>query len=123
MAEGWGRALKGEKYNFFSAGTKKHGMNPWAVKVMQEVGIDISKHQSKKASELGNAQMEYVFTVCPDACENRPAFPGSEIVHVGFDDPPRLAKGMQDEEEILQVYRRVRDEIKDFVNKIEQYLV
>lgn len=122
MAEGWGRALKSNLFNFFSAGTKKHGLNPYAVKVMQEVGVDISTHQSKITDELPKVNMDYVFTVCSDAHENCPFFPGGKIIHVGFDDPPRLTKEMQDEQEKLSAYRRVRDEIKEMVMNIEDYM-
>lgn len=122
MAEGFGKALKGDKFNFYSAGTKKHGLNPYAIKVMSEVGIDISTHESNTTDELPDVTMDFVFTVCSDAHENCPFFPGGRIIHVGFDDPPRLTKEMSDEEEILKVYRRVRDEIKTFVNSIEFHM-
>lgn len=121
MAEGWGKALKADSFNFFSAGTKKHGLNPNAVKVMQEAGVDISNHESKITDELPDSKMDFVFTVCSDAHENCPFFAGGKIIHVGFDDPPKLTKDMTDEEEILAVYRRVRDEIKDMVTNIEKY--
>jgi arsenate reductase len=120
MAEGWGKALKADSFNFYSAGTKKHGLNPNAVKVMQEVGIDISQHQSNTTDEFPELKMDFVFTVCSDAHENCPFFPGGKVVHIGFDDPPRLTKEMKDEEEILSVYRRVRDEIKEMVMNIEK---
>lgn len=122
MAEGWGKSLMGNKFNFYSAGTKKHGLNERAVKVMMESDIDISKHESNITSELPESHMDFVFTVCSDAHENCPYFPGGKVIHVGFDDPPRLTKGMSDEEEILNVYRRVRDEIKEFVTNIETYM-
>lgn len=122
MAEGWGRALKGEKFNFFSAGTKKHGLNQNAIKVMREVGIDMSDHISNTVEELPDVKMDFVITVCSDAHENCPYFPGGKIIHHGFDDPPRLTKSMENEEQILEVYRRVRDEIKEFVINIETYL-
>lgn len=122
MAEGWGKYLKGEKYNFYSAGTKKHGLNQRAVKVMAESGVDISKHESNTTEELGDVKMDLVITVCSDAHENCPFFPGGQIVHIGFDDPPRLTKDMTDEEEILNIYRRVRDEIRVVVNNLEQFL-
>ena len=121
MAEAWGRALKGEKFNFFSAGTKKHGLNPNAVKVMGEVGIDMSQHYSKTTEELPDMKVDIVFTVCSDAHENCPFFSAGKVIHVGFDDPPRLTQAMKDEEEVLAVYRRVRDEIKTFVENIEKY--
>lgn len=122
MAEGWGKALKGESFQFFSAGTKKHGLNPRAIQVMKEAGVDISNHESNTTDELSESQMDVVFTVCSDAHENCPFFPGGKIVHVGFDDPPRLTANMENEEDILAVYRRVRDEIKTFVDNMEEYL-
>jgi len=93
-----------------------------AVEVMKEAGVDISSHQSKTTSELPDVKMDYVFTVCSEANENCPFFPGGKVVHVGFDDPPRLTKGMVDQEEILSVYRRVRDEIKIMVENIEDLM-
>ncbi len=122
MAEGWGHALKGDLYNYYSAGTKKHGLNPRAVAVMREAGLDISTHESNTTDELSHIAMDYVFTVCSDAHENCPYFPGGQIIHVGFDDPPRLTNDMNNEEEILAVYRRVRDEIKEMVSSIEKYM-
>lgn len=122
MAEGWGKAFKADSFNFYSAGTKKHGLNPNAVKVMQEAGVDISSHQSNTTDELPKVTMDYVFTVCSDAHENCPFFPGGKIIHVGFDDPPRLTKDMEDEEQKLSVYRRVRDEIEKMVMNIEGYM-
>ncbi|MEZ4741688.1 MAG: arsenate reductase ArsC [Bdellovibrionota bacterium] len=122
MAEGWGKALKADTFSFYSAGTKKHGLNPHAVKVMQEAGIDISHHESNTTEELPDEKMDFVFTVCSDAHENCPFFPGGKIIHVGFDDPPRLTKGMSNEEEIFSVYRRVRDEIKAMITNIEDYM-
>ena len=122
MAEGWGKALKSDQFNFYSAGTKKHGLNPNAIRVMSEVDIDITTHESNTTDELPKVTMDYVFTVCSDAHENCPYFPGGKIIHMGFEDPPRLTKEMTAEEEILPVYRRVRDEIKDFVSHIEKYM-
>lgn len=122
MAEGWGKALKGNEFNFYSAGTKKHGLNLNAVRVMKEAGVDISSHESNTTDELPDVTMDFVFTVCSDAHENCPYFPGGEIIHVGFDDPPRLTKDMNDEDEILPVYRRFRDEIKEMVMNIEKYM-
>lgn len=124
MAEGFGRSLHNEKYQFFSAGTKKHGLNPYAVAVMKEIGIDISNQESNTVDEISQS-IDYVFTVCSDAHENCPYFPAkSKIIHIGFDDPPKLTSHLDDErlEEKLNVYRRVRDEIKSFVTNIEEYL-
>ena len=122
MAEGWGNKLKGEKYNFFSAGTKKHGLNQNALKVMSEVGVDISNYKSKTTEELPDVQIDFVITVCSDANENCPYFPGGEVIHKGFDDPPRLTQSMSNDEHVLEVYRRVRDEMKEFIMSLELYL-
>jgi arsenate reductase len=89
---------------------------------MQEAGVDISSHESNTTDELPKINMDFVFTVCSDAHENCPYFPGGKIIHTGFDDPPRLTKEMTDEEEILDVYRRVRDEIKTMVVNIEKFM-
>lgn len=121
MAEGWGSTLKGEEFNFYSAGTKKHGLNANAVKVMQEAGVDISSNTSKTTDEILDVVMDYVFTVCSDANENCPIFPHGKVIHFGFDDPPRLAANLEGEE-ALKTYRRVRDEIKEFVLEIEKHL-
>jgi arsenate reductase len=119
MAEGWARALKGDAVEAYSAGIEKHGMNPHAVKVMAEAGVDISKHFSKTPTELGPVKFDYVVTVCGHADENCPIFPGNtKVVHVGFEDPPTLTKHLPDGEEKLAVYRRVRDEIRGFVEKL-----
>lgn len=122
MAEGWARKYWGEEFNVFSAGTKKHGMNERAIKVMQEAGIDISSHYSKTVEELPKVTFHYVITVCDSAHENCPYFPGGRVIHVGFQDPPSLMQDMIDEEEILKVYRRVRDEIESFIINMKQDL-
>ena len=122
VAEGWGKHLKNDEYNFYSAGTKKYGLNSLAVKVMAEVGVDIKDHESKTVEELPDVSMDYVVTVCSDAHETCPVFSGGKVFHVGFDDPPRLTSDMTDEEETLNVYRRLRDEIKQMVIEIEMYL-
>ena len=121
MAEGWGRALQSDRFNFYSAGTKKHGLNPLAVNVMKEVGVDISSHTSKTTEELSDVNMDLVITVCSDAHENCPYFPGTQVIHIGFDDPPRISQGMNDGEEVISVYRRVRDEIKEMVLNLNKY--
>ncbi len=116
MAEGWARHLKSEEFDAYSAGTSPHGMNASAIKVMKEVGIDITTQHSKHIDELKGVPLDYVVTVCDHANETCPVLPGSsKKVHVGFDDPPRLAKNAKTEEEALNFYRRVRDEIKAFV--------
>lgn len=118
MAEGFCRKFWGDRFNVYSAGTKKHGMNERAMKVMQEAGVDISSHYSKTTSELPGILFDYVITVCDSARENCPYFPGGKIIHVGFQDPPLLTKDMTNEEEILSVYRRVRDEIKETIKNL-----
>jgi len=116
MAEGWARALKRGTIDAYSAGIDTHGMNPRAVQVMAEAGIDISGHHSKLLDELDDVAFDYVVTVCSHAHEMCPRFPGeAKVVHVGFDDPPKLAKDAKTEEEALGHYRRVRDEIRAFV--------
>ena len=116
MAEGWCRHLKGDIIEAYSAGIETHGLNPYAVKVMAEAGVDISGHKSKLLTELNGIDFDYVVTVCGHAHETCPFFPAkAKVVHVGFDDPPKLAKDLTDEEEILNCYRLVRDEIQKFV--------
>ena len=123
MAEGWARHLKGEVIEAYSAGIEKHGINPHAVKVMAEAGVDISKQYSKTTAEIGPVQFDCVVTVCGHASENCPIFPGkAKKIHVGFEDPPRLTKDMPDGEAKLAVYRGVRDEIRRFVETLPDAL-
>lgn len=123
MAEGWARSLKGDLLEPYSAGLETHGLNPYAVKVMAEEGVDISNHKSKLLSELENIDFDYVITVCDNAHETCPFFPGhAKIIHAGFDDPPHMAKGLTVEEDKLNCYRQVREEIKNFVRKMPQNL-
>ena len=116
MAEGWARALRGELVDAYSAGTNPHGLNPLAVRAMREAGVDISNHLSRRPDEIG-VDFDVVVTVCDSAHEACPVFPGARVVHVGFDDPPRLAKGLSDDD-AMPHYRRVRDEIRAFVATI-----
>jgi len=122
MAEGWCRKLWSERYECFSAGTQKHGMNQRAIKAMQMAGVDISSHYSKTTDELPGVNFDYVVTVCDAAKEACPYFPGGTIVHVGFQDPPKLTKDMTDEAEIMAIYCRVRDEIKLAIEQLPQHL-
>jgi len=123
MAEGWARHLKDAEIEAFSAGVETHGLNPKAVQVMAEAGVDISGHQSQNISEFMDVPLDVVVTVCGHAHESCPVFPGStRVVHVGFDDPPALAKGAATEEETLDCYRRVRDEIRAFVEALPDAL-
>src|ERR1041385_8053991 len=119
MAEGWARHLKGDSVEACSAGIEKHGMNPYAVQVMAEAGVDISGQRSKTVADLGSIPFDYVVTVCSHANEHCPVFPGTaRVVHVGFDDPPALTRQTADGEDKLAVYRRVRDEIRTFIETL-----
>jgi len=123
MAEGWARHLKGDVIEPYSAGLEPRGLDPRAVKVMAEVGVDISAHRSKHVDEVRDISFDWVVTVCDDARERCPVFPGnSQIVHVAFDDPPRLAEEATNEQEVLNSYRRVRDEIRAFVEGLPENL-
>jgi arsenate reductase len=123
MAEGWARHLKGDVIEAYSAGIERHGLNAYAVQVMTEAGVNISGHRSKHLDELADIVFDYVVTVCSHAHESCPVFPGkTKVVHVGFDDPPRLAKEAASEEAALDAYRRVRDEIRAFVQTLPDSL-
>ncbi|HON13551.1 MAG TPA: arsenate reductase ArsC [Treponema sp.] len=123
MAEGWARHLKGDLFEVYSAGVEAHGLNPIAVKVMAEAGVDISAHRSKLVTELLDKGIDYVVTVCDHAAEACPRFPGkAKVIHHSFQDPPALAKTAKSEEEVLSIYRRVRDEIRDFVKTLPEAL-
>ncbi len=123
MAEGWARHLKADSIEATSAGIEAHGMNARAVKAMAEAGVDIASHRSKRVEEVLAIPFDYVVTVCGHANEHCPLFPGkAKIVHVGFDDPPQLAPNAQTEEEALAPYRRVRDEIRDFIETLPEAL-
>lgn len=117
MAEGWARALKSKEIDAYSAGTNPHGLNPLAVRAMREAGVDISGHASKRPEDIG-VPFDVVVTVCDSAHESCPVFPGARVVHVGFDDPPRLAKGAANDDEAMPHYRRVRDEIRAFIERL-----
>lgn len=119
MAEGWARALKADEIDAYSAGVEAHGLNPLAVRVMAEAGVDISRYTSKRVSEVADIPFDVIVTVCDRARESCPVFPGTaRVVHHGFDDPPSLARGVTDEERTLDIYRRVRDEIREFVESL-----
>jgi arsenate reductase (thioredoxin) len=123
MAEGWARHLKGEVIEAYSAGIETHGLNPIAVKVMAEAGVDISRQRSKHVDELKAIEFDCVITVCDNAQESCPLFPGkTKVVHAGFDDPPRLARNSKTQEETLEHYRRVRDEIRGFIAALPDLL-
>ena len=123
MAEGLCRHLRGDQIEATSAGVERHGLNPLAVKVMAEIGIDISNHRSKTTAELAGQDFDYVITVCDHAHESCPIFAArTAIIHQGFDDPPRLAEQAATEEEALAHYRRVRDEIRAYILTLPQSL-
>jgi arsenate reductase len=113
MAEGWARHLLGDTVEPHSAGTEPHGVDPRAVRVMGEAGVDISSHRSKHVRELEGTEFDLVVTLCASAAGACPVFPGgTRVLHHGFDDPARAAGS---DEEQLAEFRRVRDEIRDFV--------
>lgn len=123
MAEGWARHLKGDSVDACSAGIAPAGLSARAVEVMAEAGVDISGQRSKHVDELKSVEFDYVVTVCGQANENCPVFSGkTKVVHVGFDDPPRLAAHAETEQQALDHYRRVRDEIRDFVRTLPEAL-
>ena len=127
MAEGWARELKGDIIESYSAGIEAHGLNPKAVKVMAEAGVDISEQRSKLVDDLTDVDFDYVVTVCDHAHESCPIFPGkAQVVHAGFEDPPRMEEELAlkgaSEEEQLDCYRKVRDQIRSYVETLPKYL-
>ena len=124
MAEGWARHLQQDSIMPYSAGIEPHGLNPRAVQVMQEAGVDISSLASQHVDEFKDVDLDYVVTVCDHAHEHCPNFGGvTKVVHVGFEDPPRWAREAQTEKEALDCYRRVRDEIRDFIRTLPAFLL
>ena len=120
MAEGWARHLRGGEIEPASAGVAPHGVDPRAVAVMREAGIDLAGQRSKHVDELAGERFDLVATVCDSARESCPVLPGARrTVHRSFDDPPRLAAGAAGEDEALAPYRRVRDEIREWVAGLE----
>lgn len=123
MAEGWARHLKAGVIEPYSAGVQPAGLSRTAVRVMGEAGVDISGQRSKHVDELAAMPLDYVVTVCDKARESCPVFPGAtKVIHRSFDDPPHLAAGATTEEERLTAYRRVRDEIRDFIATLPEAL-
>lgn len=119
IAEGWARYLHGDVLEPYSAGIEVHGMNRNAVKVMEEAGIDIASHRSKHLEDIKDIPFDAIITVCDHAHETCPFFPGTaKRIHAGFDDPPRLAQSINDPEKKLDCYRKVRDEIRDFIAQL-----
>jgi len=113
MAEGLVKALYPDRYEAFSAGTEPSGVNPYAIKVMAEIGIDISRNRAKGVNEFVNMEFDYVVTVCDHARQTCPFFPGGkELLHQGFEDPAAF-EGNEDEK--IAAFRRLRDEIRDWI--------
>ena len=127
MAEGWTRHLKGEVVDAYSAGIETHGLNPHAVKVMAEAGVDITLQRSENIKALAAQKWDIVGPVCGHAHEPCPVFPADcRVIHVGFEDPPKMARDLAEEgaseEEQMNCYRKVRDEIKAFVETLPEAL-
>jgi len=123
MAEGLTRHLKSDLIAPYSAGVDPGEMNLRAVKSMAEIGIDISGGFPKTIESLGHIAFDYVITLCDQANESCPLFPGkTKRLHWGFEDPPKLAENAATEDEAMDHYRRVRDEIKVFVEKLPDVL-
>ena len=123
MAEGWTRHLSGDAFEVSSAGIEARGLDRRAVAVMAEVGVDISRQRSTCLEELGEREFDHVITVCDHAHEQCPVFPArTRVLHAGFDDPPQQARGARTEAEALVHYRRVRDEIRQFVATLPEAL-
>ena len=122
MAEAWAKHLwRDSDFRFYSAGIETHGMNPNAVQVMQEVGVDMQGQYSKTLDQLSGVNIDVVFTVCSHADETCPVLDmGTSKIHVGFDDPPKMAKSAPDPEAALDCYRQVRDQIKTFIENLPQ---
>ncbi len=124
MAEGWAKHLQAAALEPFSAGIEQHGLNPMAIKVMAEVGIDISAQKSKLTTDLTGINFDYIVAVCEQAATSCPAFPGpGKFVRKSFPDPPKMAAGKDTEKEKLECYRKVRDEIRDFVKGLPENLL
>jgi arsenate reductase (thioredoxin) len=123
MAEGWARHLRGDVIEPYSAGIEARGLNASAVRVMAEAGVNIAGQRSKRLDELEGVRFDCVVTLCDDAQEHCPVFPGrTKAVHMGFDDPPVLARDARSDEEALAHYRRVRDEIRAFIETLPESL-
>ena len=123
MAEAWVHRLKGDSITAYSAGVSPKGIDPRAIKAMAEVDIDISANASKDLDAVAGIEFDYVITLCDHANESCPFFPGNtKRIHKGFDDPPKLAESAASEEEAMDHYRRVRDEIKTYIESFPEGL-
>ena len=122
MAEGWARHLLKDQFESYSAGTAPTRVDPYAIRVMAEAGVDISRHYAKSINDIRGVDFDYVVTVCDEAHEQCPYSPARVAVfHQDFDDPPALAQA-KDEQEALGIYRHVRDEIRRFIEELPRVL-
>ena len=120
MAQGWAEQLKGDLVEVFSAGTAPVKVNQRAIKVMAEAGVDISSHTSKHLDDLAGIDFDYIITVCDNAKEQCPVYPGgTKIIHKSFDDPAGITGT---EEQVTAEFRRIRDEIRQFVQTLPDSL-
>ncbi len=123
MAEGWAKHLLADSIEAYSAGVEMHGLNPHAVKVMAEGGVDLTSHKSQLLDEFDLRAFDHIITVCDHAHESCPIVPSNcQVIHRSFADPPHLAENFSDEDEKLQCYRKVRDEIKEYVQNLPELL-
>jgi arsenate reductase len=123
MAEAFSRHLIKDRIDAYSAGIAPKDVDPQAIKAMSEIGIDISHQQSKSTDNVKDMKFDFVITLCDNAQKTCPTFPAkTSVFHMGFDDPPKLAANCRDEDEALGHYRRVRDEIKIFVEQLPDIL-
>lgn len=119
MAEAWTRHLLGDRFDALSAGIAPHGVDPHMVTVMHEAGVDITRQHSKSITDIETQHSDLVVTVCDKAAAACPVFPDAlRTLHHAFDDPPRLARTARSADDTLQTYRRVRDQIRDFVETL-----
>ena len=114
MAEGLLNAFHGDSYEGYSAGVTPTKVNPYVIKAMKEIGVDISGNRSKSIEEFRGKTFNYVVTVCDSAREACPFFPGEKVIHQAFDDPNGFTGS---EEEIMKGTRKVREEIKEWIKK------
>ena len=120
MAEGWAKQLKGDVIEAYSAGVWPAGVNPRTIKVMAEAGVDITNQASKHVDELLDIDFDYVVTLCDNARQLCPVFPGkAKLIHKGFKDPMTVTGS---EEKKLKMYRKTRDDIKEFIKTLPESL-
>nr|WP_320114707.1 arsenate reductase ArsC [uncultured Desulfuromonas sp.] len=124
MAEGWAKQLNADAINPFSGGIFQHPIDPRAIQVMDEAGVDISKQETHDIQNFLEKDIDYVVTVCSEAAKQCPTFPTQvKVINQHFDNPPELTREMATEEEKLAVYRRVRDEIRQFVEQLPEKIM